>query len=73
MRFTDKEMLDWLDKQNAKSKYTGVCQFRWSSTGRGWRLHETSDMKNSFLFVRNAIEDAMVEEMMNEVESGESS
>lgn len=39
---TDTELLDWLEKQNKKSAYTGLCIFRWSTTGRGWRLHETS-------------------------------
>ena len=39
----DKELLDWLEEQNTKKIYTGKCIFRWSSTGRGWRLHETSE------------------------------
>jgi hypothetical protein len=45
---TDKELLDWLDAQCKKQvspvgRFTrpilGVI-FRWSTTGRGWRLHE---------------------------------
>jgi len=53
---TDKEMLDWLDK-NAKGYGSGwIC--RGSFTGRGLRLHETSfdDAKPT---VREAIADAM--------------
>jgi len=42
MEYTDKDMLDFLDSENKKKRYTGKCIFRQSSTGRGWRLHETS-------------------------------
>lgn len=33
----DSEMLDWLDRQ---STWSGLVAFRWSTTGRGWRLME---------------------------------
>ena len=42
MEYTDSELLDWLQEQNDKATYTGKCVFRNSTTGRGWRLHETS-------------------------------
>lgn len=56
---TDTELLDWLDKQTGK--YTGKVLFRWSTTGRGWRLHETSQ-EGAVSTVRDAIVDAMKKE-----------
>jgi hypothetical protein len=41
-KYTDTQLLDFLQKQNDKSFYTGRCAMRWSDNGRGWRLHETS-------------------------------
>jgi len=41
-KYTDKELLDFLQKKNDEATYTGKCLFRMSITGRGWRLHETS-------------------------------
>jgi hypothetical protein len=58
---TDTDMLDWLDRQNAKQSYTGLCVFRWSTTGRGWRLQETGD-ERGWHSVRAAIADAMEQE-----------
>jgi hypothetical protein len=58
---SDSEMLDWLQGQNDLSRYTGRCLFRMSTTGRGWRLHETSG-DNAYMCVRNAIAVAMQEE-----------
>jgi len=52
--YTDTELIEFLEEQNKKSKYTGKCVFRWSNTGKGWRLHETSD-NLSFPTVRQAI------------------
>lgn len=40
---TDTELLDVLQKLNDESEYTGECVLRMSETGRGWRLHETSN------------------------------
>ena len=57
MKYTDKELIDFLEKQNAKKRYTGTCVFRLSNTGRGWRLHETS--RNGFPSVREALEHAI--------------
>ncbi len=37
---TDTEMLNWLDRQ---SSWRGQVAFRWSTTGRGWRLMEVPD------------------------------
>lgn len=56
---TDAELLDFLESENAKARYTGRCMFRLSSTGRGWRLHETSD-SNSKQSVREVIADALL-------------
>lgn len=65
MKYTDTEILDWLQTQNDKAKYTGGCLFRWSWHGRGWRLYETSQ-EGAVLNVREAIEVAMVKELENE-------
>lgn len=56
---TDTDLLNWLDRQTGK--YTGKVLFRWSTTGRGWRLHETSQ-KGAVTTVREAIVNAMKEE-----------
>ena len=55
---TDTDLLDFLEACNEIKTYTGRVCFRWSTTGRGWRLHETSlpDAKNT---VREAIRDAI--------------
>ena len=41
-KHTDKELLDYLQTQLERGRYTGKAVCRWSSTGRGIRLHETS-------------------------------
>ena len=58
-KYTDKELLDFLQAKNDEATYTGLCMFRISDTGRGWRLHESTwpDAKKS---VREAIADALV-------------
>ena len=61
MRYTDKEMLDWLQSKLEESHYTGRCLFRWSSSGRGWRLHETSH-SGAFNTVREALEVGMLQD-----------
>jgi len=38
---TDTELLDWLEKQ--RTDYGVGIVFRQSTTGRGWRLHETDN------------------------------
>lgn len=55
---TDTELLDWMEEQHRLSSYTGKCVWRWSTSGRGWRLHETSgyDAKPT---VREAIQAAI--------------
>ncbi len=57
-KYTDKEMLDFLQGELDKDRYTGMCIFRNSTTGRGWRLHETS-MKGSISDVRQALREGM--------------
>lgn len=55
----DTELLNVLQKLNDKAEYTGLCILRMSTTGRGWRLHETSeeDFVHPQKSVRQAIED----------------
>lgn len=45
--YTDKELLDFLQFELDKKRYTGKCVFRFSTTGRGIRLLETSSTKGS--------------------------
>jgi len=56
----DQGRIDWLEAQLQENRYTGKVVYRESTTGRGWRLHETSgnDASNS---VREAIDKAMGE------------
>ena len=61
---SDTEMLDWLEAQLQKNAYTGKCIFRWSTIGRGFRLHETG-LDGAVGSVRKVIEDAMLEECLN--------
>jgi hypothetical protein len=55
---TDKERLDFLQKLNDRKLYTGKVILRESTTGRGWRLHETS--REGTTSVREAIDNAMI-------------
>lgn len=70
----DAERLNWLQKQLEKKSYTGKCVFRWSTNGRGFRLHETSEEATERFgitpvdSVREAIDQAMRE--ANESNSG---
>ncbi len=41
-KFTDTELLDYLQQETDKENYTGKVICRHSTTGRGWRLHESS-------------------------------
>lgn len=65
-RPTDEQMIEWLELQNRKCSYTGKCIFRWSITGRGWRLYETDHAPlvggGPFSTVREALEHAMRED-----------
>lgn len=62
---SDTEMLDWLEAQLQKDKYTGKCIFRWSNNGRGFRLHETS-LEGAADTVREAIENAILDKPSKE-------
>ena len=57
---TDKERLDFLQKLTDDAKYTGNCILRDSTTGRGWRMGETS-WAGSVPDVREAIDNYMDE------------
>lgn len=39
-KYTDTQLLDFLQQQTDKSHYTGRVIMRDSSNGRGWRIHE---------------------------------
>ena len=52
---TDKERLDFLQELTNKKAYTGQVILRDSTTGRGWRLHETYQ-EGSSSSVRDAID-----------------
>ena len=52
---TDIEVIDFLENMLKEKYYTGKCILRESRTGRGWRLHETSEEGASDT-VREAIE-----------------
>lgn len=41
-KYSDTELLDFLQKLTDDHRYTGMVMLRDSTTGRGWRLHETS-------------------------------
>lgn len=41
-KYTDTELLDYLETLTEARTYTGKCILRLSTTGRGWRLHESS-------------------------------
>ena len=56
--YTDSDLLDYLQNLTDKAEYTGRVVLRKSTTGRGWRLHETSRF-NAKETVREAIIDAM--------------
>lgn len=66
----DTEMLDWLQDQLDRKQYTGKCIFRWSSTERGFRLHETT-LSGAVSNVREAITNEMTRELADD-KSGES-
>lgn len=59
--YSDTELLDWLQAQLDKTQYTGRALFRWSSTGRGMRLHETSQF-GTVPSIRQAIINAIEED-----------
>lgn len=65
MSVTDTELLDFLQRKNDENTYTGICIFRISASGRGWRLHETSRGGSSS--VREAIFRAMRKEKRKRV------
>jgi len=57
-KYSDKELLDFLQKLNDSSDYKKSCILRMSTTGRGWRLHSHSG-EFTFKNVREAISDFM--------------
>ena len=65
MKHTDKELLDFLQKKNDERANGGLCLFRISDYGRGWRLHETKKV-GAKRNVREAIADAIEKEKKEE-------
>lgn len=55
---TDTERLDFIQKLLDQNEYTGRCVLRRSTTGRGFRLHET-DSWGGYDDVRRAIDEFM--------------
>lgn len=62
---SDTEILDWLQDQLDLKQYTGKCIFRWSSTERGFRLHETM-LPGAVSNVREAITNEMIRGLTND-------
>lgn len=52
--YTDTELLDKLQELTNKAEHTGRVIMRKSTTGRGWRLHESAAV-GSVYNVRQAI------------------
>uniref|UniRef100_A0A6H1ZPJ8 Uncharacterized protein n=1 Tax=viral metagenome TaxID=1070528 RepID=A0A6H1ZPJ8_9ZZZZ len=57
-KITDEDRIDFLQELTNKEHYTGKVILRESTTGRGWRLHETSHPQGSSS-VREAIDNTM--------------
>ena len=57
---TDTERINFMEKLTSFKNYPGKVILRMSTTGRGWRLHETS-RKQSSTSVRDAIDKAIYE------------
>lgn len=57
---TDKELLDFMQARLEECRYTGHAIARWSTTGRGFRLHETRTW-GGFKSIREAIAKMMKE------------
>jgi len=57
---TDTDRINFLQRITDEKRYTGKVLMRYSITGRGWRLHETS-MEYASKSVRDAIDNAMKE------------
>ncbi len=67
----DAKRLSWLQEQLDKKSYTGKCVFRWSTTGRGWRLHETSDKEgHRFGFIPNSSVREAIDQAMERGDAG---
>lgn len=60
-KYTDTELLNYLQQETEKEDYTGRVICRQSTTGRGWRLHESS-WCGSVTTVRQAIINFIEEE-----------
>jgi len=56
---SDTERLDFLQKLTDEKAYSGQVILRDSTTGRGWRLHETMNQEGASSSVRDAIDKYM--------------
>ena len=61
MKYTDTQLLDFLQQKNDAATYTGKCLFRMSGRGKGWRFYETSRPRAK-KSVREAITNALDKE-----------
>ena len=62
-KYTDTELLDYLQYLTSQKRYTGRVVLRDSFTGRGWRLHETSGYG-----ARRSVREAIIYYIENEGE-----
>jgi hypothetical protein len=60
---TDTERLDFLQGMLNQKRYTGWCECRWSTTGRGMRLHEKTSGEG-FRSIREAIDYMYYQELI---------
>lgn len=54
----DTARLEWLEKMHRENNYSDRCIWRLSTTGRGWRMHSSTEYNGSET-VRAAIDAAM--------------
>jgi len=64
-RFTDKELLDWLDSKTDGSSWVA----RQSTTGRGFRLHNTGRDDSHWPIARGTARGAIEAAMLHEREA----
>lgn len=53
-KYTDKEILDFLQAENNKARFGGKCIMLMSAFRRGWRLHESTS-PGAMASIREAI------------------
>ena len=57
---TDTDRIEYLEALLGQGRYSGMAMLRWSGSGRGFRLHETSALQEGVQpTVREAIDAAI--------------